>query len=75
VNLKTGHQDRKPPTLPVLSQRLPTEVVLFVPNALAAPFAFLRRPSTLLWNPGNGVVAEFGVLFAHLPELFVLRGV
>ena len=29
----------------------------------------------LLWNPGNGVVAEFGVLFAHLPELFVLRGV
>jgi hypothetical protein len=29
----------------------------------------------LLGNPGNGVVAEFGVLLAYLPELFVLGGV
>jgi hypothetical protein len=26
----------------------------------------------LLWNPGNGVVTVFGVLFAHFSELFVL---
>ncbi len=30
---------------------------------------------TLLWDPGNGVVAVFSVLFAHLLEFFVLRGV
>ena len=27
----------------------------------------------LLGNPGNGVVAEFGVFLPHLPELFVVR--
>src|ERR1700733_14947182 len=33
------------------------------------------KMTALLLNSRNGVVAEFGVLLAHLPEVFVLRGV